>query len=516
MVREAEIPSGVGRGWWPIIEELQEQLDSISPGWQPIQVKEKFGCYDAATEVLTAGGWMNFSDLKGNEEFATLAEGERLEYQAATDHFAAAYQGPMYRLKTRGVDLLVTPNHRLLVAKGTYWNGRHSPPKKVERPLELVTPDVYFGKNKRFLKAACWSGAEPDHFEIPASERARPWSKDDPTRLRIYRRPAIEVPIEPWLEFLGWFIAEGCVSREESRRSDVAISANNTDSGEERAVQEQIYEQLPWRFRVSKVDESACTYTVTDLQLGSWLREHVGCGAENKRIPRFVGELSPRLIKLLLEALFQGDGHKSKTAHILTTVSRGLADDVQELILKAGGSSRIYKTRSPRSKVMPSTGKTISANFPVFEVNWMPSLDHCTQLKGLAESSSESWDEHDGMVYCVTVPNGILFVRRNGIPVWCGNSLRTYVSPSEPERSEIDLGDGKTLPVIDEGAAADEEIRAAFDAAIREAEKLSAVTCEECGAPGRLVRNDPGWFRTLCETCAGDEFRPPVPIPPRP
>lgn len=42
MVREAEIPSGVGRGWWPILEELQAELDEISPGWRPIQVKEKF------------------------------------------------------------------------------------------------------------------------------------------------------------------------------------------------------------------------------------------------------------------------------------------------------------------------------------------------------------------------------------------------------------------------------------------------------------------------------------------
>jgi replicative DNA helicase Mcm len=29
---------------------------------------------------------------------------------------------------------------------------------------------------------------------------------------------------------------------------------------------------------------------------------------------------------------------------------------------------------------------------------------------------------YTGKVYCCSVPSGILYVRRNGIPVWCGNS----------------------------------------------------------------------------------------------
>ena len=31
-------------------------------------------------------------------------------------------------------------------------------------------------------------------------------------------------------------------------------------------------------------------------------------------------------------------------------------------------------------------------------------------------------EQYDGMVHCVTVPNGTLYVRRNGVPAWCGNS----------------------------------------------------------------------------------------------
>jgi PHP family Zn ribbon phosphoesterase len=34
----------------------------------------------------------------------------------------------------------------------------------------------------------------------------------------------------------------------------------------------------------------------------------------------------------------------------------------------------------------------------------------------------ESWINFKGPVFCVTVPNHVIYIRRNGIPIWCGNS----------------------------------------------------------------------------------------------
>lgn len=50
-------------------------------------------------------------------------------------------------------------------------------------------------------------------------------------------------------------------------------------------------------------------------------------------------------------------------------------------------------------------------------------------------------------------------------------------------RFYIDGGDDTILKMIDD------------------AERRSAVTCEDCGAPGKLVRRG-GWFATLCNLCA--------------
>jgi len=35
---------------------------------------------------------------------------------------------------------------------------------------------------------------------------------------------------------------------------------------------------------------------------------------------------------------------------------------------------------------------------------------------------TESWVDFNNKVYCVTIPNHVVYIRRNGIPVWCGNS----------------------------------------------------------------------------------------------
>jgi hypothetical protein len=36
---------------------------------------------------------------------------------------------------------------------------------------------------------------------------------------------------------------------------------------------------------------------------------------------------------------------------------------------------------------------------------------------------SDSWEKYNGKIYCVTVPNHIIYIRRNGKSSWTGNSF---------------------------------------------------------------------------------------------
>lgn len=53
----AQIPSDVGKGWYPIIEDLSKQLDEICPGWTLAQAKEKFGILRFYVDVPDDYSW---------------------------------------------------------------------------------------------------------------------------------------------------------------------------------------------------------------------------------------------------------------------------------------------------------------------------------------------------------------------------------------------------------------------------------------------------------------------------
>lgn len=63
--------------------------------------------------------------------------------------------------------------------------------------------------------------------------------------------------------------------------------------------------------------------------------------AHEKFVPQFIKELSSRQIRIFLSAFMFGDGNMQ--TETFTTSSKRLADDLQELILKAGWAAIIRK-----------------------------------------------------------------------------------------------------------------------------------------------------------------------------
>lgn len=463
------IPGGCGDGWADLIDRLITDLVALGWNRQLDQCKSKYACYDSETEVLTENGWKFFKDVTVEDRIATLGANDALEYQHPTDVIAASYCGRMYKLTTRGVDLLVTPNHRLYVAKGATWNGRYKPPIKKAHPFGFHLPDEMFGLNKRFQKGTKWNGEDLPSFVLPSVEWSHTTQKGAMGRpySRLYRKPERVLPMDAWLHFLGWYIAEGCTS---PSKPEVSVAANNTDGGIEASVVERAIIAAEFQPRLACADNPAVVFKIYDTQLARWLRSECGMRAHNKKVPAFVKSLSPRQITIFLQALFAGDGHKTKTAHILCTTSRRLADDVQELLLKAGYSSYSFK-RAPYNSKLPVGNRHIIARHDVYNVNWLKkSYYHNTASNKDRRAAVERWEPYQGEVHCVTVPNGIIHVRRNGIPVWCGNSLRFYIGSGTEEM---------------------------FDR-IDQAEMESARTCEVCGEPGSLDESE-WWIMTLCD-----------------
>ena len=60
-----------------------DEMDEADEGLIRFLMRERHGCYDDRTDVLTAEGWKAWPDITGEELFATRSREGTLEYQPA-------------------------------------------------------------------------------------------------------------------------------------------------------------------------------------------------------------------------------------------------------------------------------------------------------------------------------------------------------------------------------------------------------------------------------------------------
>lgn len=70
-------------------------------------------CYSDDTDILTASGWKPFAELSEDDLVAQVTDGMGIEFVKPISLTVLPYTGEMVSFKKQGIDLLVTPNHRM-------------------------------------------------------------------------------------------------------------------------------------------------------------------------------------------------------------------------------------------------------------------------------------------------------------------------------------------------------------------------------------------------------------------
>lgn len=327
-------------------------------------------CFDSDTEVLTNHGWQLWSEIEGQELFVTRSPGGRIEYQAAQRVVHAQYEGDMVSVQLHHVDALVTPNHRIYAEQRV--KGGYLPAGTVE--VTELSKRCY----RLQLGGGNWSG----HDGSPE-----------------------------WGRLLGFFIGDGSWSGDSGpkfhlrrERKIVFLRKIVAEAG----------------FGLNEGSDGHFNLNGGNPALRQLLRLCYD-GQRDKRIPRDVLlSWSREALEGVYQGLLESDGHVAESGkETYSTTSYALAGDIQELMLKIGRAATV----SPWSKSEDSPHGYPNAK-PVWRValyqdrNMRPRVGQTTEER----KRQISLQPYDGMVHCVTVPNGTLYVRRNGKPRWCGNS----------------------------------------------------------------------------------------------
>lgn len=385
-------------------------------------------CYDDKTEILTKRGWLLFADLLESDEVGTLnQETGVFEFQRPTAIHKFPYVGELFHFRNKcTLDLMVTPNHRNWCRKRAKKTGTENLQAGWKIEPAYATAARLSSSMRCWMRTAAegWVGNDLRPPELAAS-----------------------VPTTDFAEFVGLWAAEGylfgdgrVVSIGQSKSNEAVVERirellnrfgwtyTETDKPAKNVTRSRQERRVTRGQRSTYVTGPAFNWTITEPWLADWLFEHVGKTSQCKKLSRWVLDWNVDNLKAFIAGFLEGDGSKAtwiedrklnpKHANRsdlmagfngFNTSSSHLANQFQEVFIKLG----LGATLSDIGGVIPKF-----KNLPMTRVNKQSSrfcvLDKPDQCDVVS---------YAGYVYCVTVPNSVVLVRRNRKPVFSGNSF---------------------------------------------------------------------------------------------
>jgi phosphoribosylamine-glycine ligase len=340
-------------------------------------------CYSEDTEILTEDGWKTFGKLKGANKVAVFQpKFKRIRFEKPQEIYWKKYKGKMVSFKHREIDLLVTPNHRMLV-----WN------RKGKERYKVMEAQDWSGEN--FIpQTGNWIGTKRKYFLIPKSNNNYgPKSK------------SIKIKFEDWVQFLGLYLSEGYITGSKTSGKRVYICQTKTSKNYKKM--EKILDRMP--FETTHNDNK---FRINSSQLVDCLKEF---GISHKKfIPPYIKDAEPKIINIFLKAFHLGDGSTHYGQMRFHSSSKRMIDDIQELLLK---TKRVGVITADKRKTMinPINKKQYPAR-PVY------SIEVKKRTKTSIRKNNIRWIDYSGYIGCVTVSTGFVIVRKNNRVAICGNT----------------------------------------------------------------------------------------------
>jgi len=357
------------------------------------------GCHDPETEVLTERGWVPHPQVTRDDMVACFdPERGDLRYERPMRIIRREHDGEMVRLRGQQFDLLVTPDHRMVV------RPRWLNPVGGIEDTGRGRPEIWPKSGWSFVNAS----------DLPSAPFEIPLAAPHPGGADVVTIGGHDYAAEPFAQFIGYWLAEGYPASSGIGLCQApgavanAIEANLLTLGIVFTVSHMhAHERLGdshWRpTRRWYIGARG------NADLIAWVKANCGEGCASNKIPAEAFGWSPTARRALLEAYIDGDGYRPAygMGAKASTTSPALRDGLQRLAIECGLQCN-WSARHPAPGHSPSWELHFDARNR--SVACLRAYRHAERVP------------YRGEVFCLEVPTGAYVTRRNGKAQISGNS----------------------------------------------------------------------------------------------
>lgn len=417
----------------------------------PSKVINTAPCYDDKTEILTDSGWKLFADVTYKDTVAQKGNNNKIEFVKPLDIIVEYYKGAMIGCRSQLIDFLVTPKHRCLFDRDTGARTDHACMVKEYHERKIRT----YGQGSRWKEG--WSQyktAEALHIKqsdvsryLKNAARKEIYNGDIYHARAIYGRNGRFNKIATWegkgepdigyYELLGFWFAEGSAQfNKEKRKYRITLTQlNDIEYVDELLLKNK--DRFKNKWHKYKRKDGGYNWELYDIDVARVFVEYGK--AKTKKVPQFIKDANVESLKAFIKGYCKGDGSIDKNGSIkLTTASEYLANDLHEMCIKAGIISNKRKYKVKNRKIINKNGKIIGTELQdgykyIYDIKIWNKRGYYPNVK------KNNWykEYYKGKVYSITVPTGMVMVRRDGKNHWSGNTNRQVVSIMMSEISKI-------------------------------------------------------------------------------
>lgn len=351
---------------------------------------------DGTAQVMTQNGFKDFKDIALTDYVMT-----RKGWQKPSEIIRKKYTGEMVYQEGQLFSFSVTPEHKFpSVIRNSHYLRDNKPQWSDEQLVTVQDWGQKVVKVPRYIETDY--GTNKDTYVIPEYKN---YYQSQPLK------KAIEVPMDAWVAFLGWYLAEGSIGK-----TNVGIA----QSLKNQAKRDEIAEVITrLGFTPSAVGKNAIY--LCNTQVLDHIKKICPGKAATKKVPNFIFGLSQRQINIFLDAYQKGDGCVEKNGRVsYVTSSKQMANDLQRLILLAGRYATI-STAAKKGSLMNVKGIYGTRNHDVYCVReWSNNRN----LHAVSKGTQRKVKKYKGIAECLTVPSGMFYVRdkKSSQGFWTGNS----------------------------------------------------------------------------------------------